>query len=215
MSRISLLALCALCVLQACVTGTISPGAAGQVTRVAAVTTPRDCVPFPGTMLRDGGATMVETACRIEGDGYVTDVVLREYRYPLATFFERVPEARMIAALEPRELTAQILLEEESEAIVNAGPDRRFANPTYGLLPGDGGVRGADACVRFRVDARSTTGMAMDTRISGLRCGRVVADAQVFEEAMLEIVNRRPRGAPLSAEYERTAQRVTSSLRFR
>jgi hypothetical protein len=69
--------------------------------------------------------------------------------------------------------------------------------------------------VGVSTDGRSTEGVPSDTRITGLRCGRFAGDPPMFLEAFHEIVNRRPLGAPLPADYARSVRRVPSSLRFR
>ena len=210
--------------LQACVSDT-TPRAVSteaiqpsEVGRIAAFSAPTNCQMLDAQRWRKGSTTSVRSGCVVEAQSYVTIFGLSEITVPVGDAFSvsgDVAGFTTAAAAFPREVLLDYVRNRERDALSVQEPGMSYSKVRSSVLTGNGGVEGADVCVRFSFNAISADPSRRDGTVSGVRCARLDPNTATVEEAMLEVMAFFPNGSAPPANFEGLANQAISSLRYR
>lgn len=186
---------------------------------MASFSAPENCENLSPGELRKGGATQVRTGCVVSAEDSMVIVGLTEIEIPFEQAFSApigsLDDLQMVSAAFPREMLSEYVVKSEQSALSSAEPGWRYSNKKSKLLPGDGGVDGASACVQFSFDGVSTSGASDRSRNSGLRCARFGQSLGTIQEVLIEIMAFYPVNQKVSPSYRSTVDLAKSSLRYR
>lgn len=194
----------------------VASGRAKPFDHLARYATPARCQPLPVTAMRQGKLRGKKSGCAILGPNYRIIVGLTETTAPFWEVFSASdPEGfeKMVRA-NPRPVLADALESEEKLALSLGDVGYSFRNKRMTVLPGNGGLQGADACVRFSFTFTGGPSAFSDGKTSGLRCAALDRKAGTVDEVMVEIMCFHPRGRALPGECARVERQVLGSLRI-
>lgn len=186
---------------------------------MSSVGAPDGCEKIAMSTLRSGRSKNVRTGCSVRSGDATIVVGLNEITVPFQDAFDvsggRGGDFQAVAARFPRETLSEFVVKSEKSAMSALEPGWRYAKKRSRLLPGDGGVEGAAACVEFSFDATSTSGPRRKSRFSGLRCARFGPGANTIQELMLEVMLFSPADQRPPESYGHIASIAKQSLRYR
>ncbi|MEE4187864.1 MAG: hypothetical protein V2I76_05380, partial [Roseobacter sp.] len=159
---------------------------------MASFAAPKDCEKVSLDTLRVGGSKRVRSGCVLQyADGTVI-VGLNETTTPFDAAFSASGgsggDFQEVAAAFPRETLSDYVVKLEKSALASGEPGWRYSNKRSKLMPENGGVQGASACIRFSFDGVSARGPSRRSQMTGLRCARFGASANTVQEMMLEVM---------------------------
>lgn len=187
--------------------------------RMASLAAPRDCEKISLETLRLGGSIRVRSGCVVQLDNAMVVIGLNETTTPFDEAFSvsggTAGNFQKVAAAFPRETLGEYVEKLERSALASGEPGWRYTNKRSNLMPGNGGVEGASACMRFSFDGVSTTGPSRRSVVSGLRCARFGASADTIQEVMLEVMTFYPSGQKAPERFGSIYERAAKSLRYK
>ena len=186
---------------------------------IASVSVPENCEKLSMDTLRSGGSIRVQTGCSVSAEGATVVVALNEITIPFDEAFSVSGDGdtgfREVASVFPRVILAGFVEKSEENALASIDPDWTYSNKKMALLPGNGGVEYASACVQFSFDAISTAPPARKGQTTGLRCARFGESGDTIEEIMLEVLSFHPADQDGPQAYLPISRMAKSSLRYR
>ena len=198
--------------------------------KIAEISTPRGCTKLSASDrvepysigFQRGYVKGSSSTCGVTlADGLVL-VYVNQYTVPfrlafnLGTALDRDLYAKVIP-VDPRRFLVPELKQAERKSLGSIA-GATFTNHEYSVLPNDGGVYGADACLRFSFDSDTPTVKSKygsNWKSRGLRCGRVRRDTLDVEYVLLDINVNFVKGSTVPAQYSQIAAQTEASLRFR
>ena len=187
--------------------------------RMASFRAPEECEVFSPPTMRLQGIRRVRTGCVLRTGDTMMIVGLNETTIPFGEAFKAsggdISDLQAVVTAFPRETLSEYLLEAERTALSTREPGWRYSNQRTQLLPGDGGVDGAAACLQFSFDGKTTSPPTRLSKVFGLRCARFGNKGATIEEVMIEAMAFSPAGTRAPAMFSSIAQQATSSLQYR
>lgn len=187
--------------------------------RMASFSAPKDCDKISLETLQAGGSKRVRSGCVVSSGDAMVVVGLNETTTPFHEAFSvsggSSGDFQEVAAAFPRETLSDYVQKLEKSALASGEPGWRYSNKRSTLMPGNGGVEGASACVEFSFDGVSTTGPSRKSEVSGLRCARFGGSADTVQEVMLEVMTFYPAGQKSPERFRSIVEQATKSLRYR
>lgn len=190
-----------------------------QVSKLATFTAPTGCRALQNRRMQESQTVSIRSGCSVAQGDVLVLYGLSEITVPFAEAIRleagMTEDFRTLAQVFPREILSEYLEKRERFALSAQDPGWAFSNTRMSVLPGNGGVSGAEACVRFSFDGVSTRPPRRTSQVAGLRCARLDPEGETIEEAMLEVIAIVPDGTAALANFDALAARATASLRFR
>lgn len=187
--------------------------------RMASFVAPKDCERMSLGTTREGRSRRVQSGCAIRSGDAMVIIGLSEMNLFTDDLFEisggGSSDFDGLASAFPREMLGEHLLTSEKMALAMDEPGWRKTNKRHSLLPGNGGVEGAVACVRFSFDAATTAGAPRRNRTEGVRCSRFGKSSGTVEDVMIEVMSIYPSESKAPANYRQIVGTVIPSLRYR
>lgn len=187
--------------------------------RMASFSAPKDCEKVSLDTLRASGSKRVRSGCVVQSADGMVIVGLNETTKPFDAAFSvsggSGGDFQEVAAAFPRETLSDYVVELEKSALASDEPGWRYANKRSTLMPGNGGVEGASACVSFSFDGASTVGPPRKSKVTGLRCARFGASANTVQEVILEVMSFYPTSQKQPERYDQIAEQAIRTLRYR